>query len=281
MEDSGFSDSNTCNSSCNSEDIPSPVRRKRKRNPNLTPEERRFNRKIKNRIAAQAARDKKKELMNYLESNVDVLRNENQKLRNENDMLKIKIEQLSQENSSLKSESEIVLATMQEYIEQCDLIDTKDLSGPVEMPAEPAVLYVSPQQKRALLLYLYLVSVIMNLRRFLSHSIVLLYPERETIVIFHKFGLDNNEYLQDDTFADDFTSLFHTEDQQSFNSKNDVPREHITSDGYLNKFSMELEAVMQDLAQNDYDYTTFIAPNSHESIGLQKLNYDGSVNIIR
>lgn len=77
----------------------------------------------------------------------------------------MEIERLSQENSSLKSQSKEVRSTMQQQLEPCDLISiVDDLSGLEEMPAEPAVLHFSQQQKRALLLYLYLASTLMILR---------------------------------------------------------------------------------------------------------------------
>ena len=90
---------------------------------------------------------------------------QNENLKSENNKLKMEIKKLSQENSSLKSESEKILSITQQQLEPCALTSIlQDLSGLEEMPAEPAVLHFSQQQKRALLLYLYLASTLMILR---------------------------------------------------------------------------------------------------------------------
>lgn len=61
--------------------------RKRQRLDHLSPEEKLLRRKMKNRAAAQSARDRKKAHMDELEIEVDVLRQEKQRLAAENERL--------------------------------------------------------------------------------------------------------------------------------------------------------------------------------------------------
>lgn len=63
------------------------VPRKRQRLENLTEQEKLFRRKLKNRVAAQTARDKKKAKMEELEIIVEQLRIENERLKAENQLL--------------------------------------------------------------------------------------------------------------------------------------------------------------------------------------------------
>jgi len=76
--------------------------RKRKRLTHLSPEERMMRRKLKNRVAAQTARDRKKARMTVLEEQVALLEAENKRLQNENKSLKVKTGSLSQENITLR-----------------------------------------------------------------------------------------------------------------------------------------------------------------------------------
>lgn len=76
--------------------------RKRRRLDNLTVEERALRRKLKNRVAAQTARDRKKARMVDLEEAVESLERENKRLRDNNHKLLKHTDTLSSENSELR-----------------------------------------------------------------------------------------------------------------------------------------------------------------------------------
>lgn len=76
-------------------------KKKRQRLTHLTPEEKIMRRKLKNRVAAQSARDRKKVRMDQLEEAVKVLKEQNEKLKNENSILKDKTKVLLDENRKL------------------------------------------------------------------------------------------------------------------------------------------------------------------------------------
>ncbi|KAK5599136.1 hypothetical protein CRENBAI_025456 [Crenichthys baileyi] len=79
-----------------------PPLRKRQRLTHLSPEEKALRRKLKNRVAAQTARDRKKAKMGELEQQVVELELENQKLHIENTMLREKTSGLLTENEELR-----------------------------------------------------------------------------------------------------------------------------------------------------------------------------------
>lgn len=85
---------------------PSAPPRKRERLTHLTPDEKLNRRKLKNRIAAQTARDRKKVKMNCLEDSMEDLQSENQSLHFENSELRQHTEQLMEENALLKKQLE-------------------------------------------------------------------------------------------------------------------------------------------------------------------------------
>lgn len=76
--------------------------RKRRRLTHLTPEEKMLRRKLKNRVAAQTARDRKKVQMTDLEYRVAQLEAENKRLAMENNALKAQSGSLTLENVALK-----------------------------------------------------------------------------------------------------------------------------------------------------------------------------------
>lgn len=76
--------------------------RKRQRLTHLTPEEKALRRKLKNRVAAQTARDRKKARMSELEQQVLDLEMENEKLLIENKLLREKSHGLLTENQELR-----------------------------------------------------------------------------------------------------------------------------------------------------------------------------------
>ncbi|XP_056889553.1 LOW QUALITY PROTEIN: X-box-binding protein 1 [Takifugu flavidus] len=91
-----------------------PPVRKRQRLTHLSPEEKALRRKLKNRVAAQTARDRKKAKMGELEQQVLELEMENQKLHIENRLLQEKTSGLLAENEELRQRLSL------------DTIDSKD-----------------------------------------------------------------------------------------------------------------------------------------------------------
>ncbi|KAK2537923.1 hypothetical protein Q9966_005698 [Columba livia] len=82
-------------------EAPQPAR-KRQRLTHLSPEEKALRRKLKNRVAAQSARDRKKARMTELEQQVVELEEENQKLLLENQLLRERTCNLALENQELR-----------------------------------------------------------------------------------------------------------------------------------------------------------------------------------
>ncbi|NXS18174.1 XBP1 protein, partial [Mystacornis crossleyi] len=76
--------------------------RKRQRLTHLSPEEKALRRKLKNRVAAQSARDRKKARMTELEQQVVELEEQNQKLLRENQLLRERTCNLVRENQELR-----------------------------------------------------------------------------------------------------------------------------------------------------------------------------------
>lgn len=110
--------------------------RKRRRLTYLSPEEKMVRRKLKNRVAAQTARDRKKQRMVELEMELAVLQAENKALQAENGELRRSSTALTEENIRLK-----------EHLEKPkESIATRKLS---DADAESAVLNAPLQQELA------------------------------------------------------------------------------------------------------------------------------------
>ncbi|XP_029916639.1 LOW QUALITY PROTEIN: X-box-binding protein 1 [Myripristis murdjan] len=93
---------NQASSDSDSNSSAGPPLRKRQRLTHLSPEEKALRRKLKNRVAAQTARDRKKAKMGELEQQVLELELENQKLHVENRLLRDKTSGLLTENEELR-----------------------------------------------------------------------------------------------------------------------------------------------------------------------------------
>jgi len=118
--------------------------RKRKRLTYLSPEEKMVRRKLKNRVAAQTARDRKKQRMTELEEMIDVLQDKNQHLITENEDLRRSAMTLLEENSLLKQRLEMPSNNVQ-VTPKVEVV-TRKLSDAV---TESAVLSTPLQQEAA------------------------------------------------------------------------------------------------------------------------------------
>ncbi|KAM4616605.1 LOW QUALITY PROTEIN: X-box-binding protein 1 [Polymixia lowei] len=99
---SAASQASAASSDSDSNSSAGPPLRKRQRLTHLSPEEKALRRKLKNRVAAQTARDRKKAKMGELEQQVLELELENQKLHIENRLLREKTSGLLTENEELR-----------------------------------------------------------------------------------------------------------------------------------------------------------------------------------
>ncbi|PWA17041.1 hypothetical protein CCH79_00013289, partial [Gambusia affinis] len=126
-----------------------PPIRKRQRLTHLSPEEKALRRKLKNRVAAQTARDRKKAKMGELEQQVIELELENQKLHIENRMLREKTSGLLTENEELRQR--LGLDTLESKTKVQTLLSTGNDAGLGVGSSESAVLRlrVPPQQVQA------------------------------------------------------------------------------------------------------------------------------------
>lgn len=161
--------------------------RKRRRLDNLTPEERALRRKLKNRVAAQTARDRKKARMTELEESLAIFEQQNKKLLKENKDLKLRASTLENENNELKSRLGLTPPSSPTLSE--DVVPSvSPLPSPPHSPTQddPAVvvvkqekesteyaeLGVSRQKEQSPILFLSLLTttVLLNLLSLMSYS---------------------------------------------------------------------------------------------------------------
>lgn len=109
--------------------------RKRKRLTHLTPDERLMRRKLKNRVAAQTARDRKKARMDELEVLVTKLESENADLMDENDELHSHTDRLQEENLRLRK----LLAgqSLDEVKKEMESCESAELVSPLQRDVIP------------------------------------------------------------------------------------------------------------------------------------------------
>lgn len=162
----GYSDSDDSNHDQNSPS-PSPNNsncgepKKRRRLTHLSPEEKILRRKLKNRVAAQTARDRKKAQMNDMEETIANLQAENKRLMQYNSTLQKKAYELATENAELQHRLGLLEngeCNVSSSGESASLVKTEPKSP---RSAEPSV----PQLKKQALILSHL---IMQLTSFLS-----------------------------------------------------------------------------------------------------------------
>ncbi|KAM6931315.1 X-box-binding protein 1 [Xenentodon cancila] len=143
------STANQVSSDSDSNTSTGPPVRKRQRLTHLSPEEKALRRKLKNRVAAQTARDRKKAKMGELEQQVIELELENQKLHIENRLLREKSNGLLTENEELRQR--LGLDTLDSKPKVQTLLSTGNEAGLGIGSSESAALRlrVPPQQVQA------------------------------------------------------------------------------------------------------------------------------------
>uniref|UniRef100_A0A3B4Y7P9 X-box-binding protein 1 n=1 Tax=Seriola lalandi dorsalis TaxID=1841481 RepID=A0A3B4Y7P9_SERLL len=143
------STANQVSSDSDSNTSAGPPVRKRQRLTHLSPEEKALRRKLKNRVAAQTARDRKKAKMGELEQQVLELELENQKLHIENRLLRDKTNGLLTENEELRQRLGLDTLDSKEKVQV--LLSTGNDAGLGIGSSESAALRlrVPPQQVQA------------------------------------------------------------------------------------------------------------------------------------
>ncbi|XP_067084173.1 X-box-binding protein 1 [Osmerus mordax] len=150
------SSANQASSDSDSTSSTGPPLRKRQRLTHLSPEEKQLRRKLKNRVAAQTARDRKKAKMGELEQQVLDLEIENEKLHIENELLREKTCDLMSENEELRQRLGLDTLEVRDKV-QVQVLESNGMDAGLETgSSESAVLRlrVPPQQVQAHLSYL-------------------------------------------------------------------------------------------------------------------------------
>lgn len=132
--------------------------RKRQRLTHLTPEEKLSRRKLKNRIAAHMARERRKNFMVELEQRYKRLRYENDGLKSRNEQFRHEIDRLGEENKEMKHQIELLRQETQAArasgetaeIEKCELANHNVVAATVECSTVESAEFVhaSQQQER-------------------------------------------------------------------------------------------------------------------------------------
>lgn len=133
------------------------VGRKRKRLDDFTPQEKMIRRKLKNRVAAQTARDRKKERLEQLEVVVTRLEKENKELKKRNEELRSSMNMLMSQNKTMRHKLGMDELDQQSTIDSSPhspiitptVLDHDHIVIKKEEVTEPeyASLGISPQQK--------------------------------------------------------------------------------------------------------------------------------------
>jgi len=111
-----------------------PVR-KRANLDHLSPEERLMRRKLKNRVAAQTARDKKKAQTDDMEKLISDMHEEKDRLEQENNRLQATNTQLQIENANLQQDNQQLRSTMnQQGITKTEYLEIQLPPSPVSLP---------------------------------------------------------------------------------------------------------------------------------------------------
>lgn len=144
------------------------IGRKRKRLDDFTPQEKMVRRKLKNRVAAQNARDRKKERLEHLEKIVNRLEKENKDLKKSNEELRTNMNLLMSQNKTMRNKlgmdepiQQATIKITQTPIITPTVLDHDHIVIKKEEGTEPeyASLGISPQKKKVQVLLVSLITM--------------------------------------------------------------------------------------------------------------------------